>query len=85
MNEIIGYFIIINIIGLLMMKIDKRKAKQGKWRTPERYIWLISLFGGSLGTLLGMKLYRHKTKHIQFRIGLPLIFIIQMIGLIMLY
>lgn len=85
MNKIIGYFIIINIIGLLMMKIDKRKAQQGKWRIPELHIWLISLLGGSLGTSLGMYRYRHKTKHIQFRIGLPFILIIQAIGLIMLY
>jgi len=85
MEIIIAYFMIINMIGLLVMKSDKRRAKQMKWRIPEKYIWAISLFGGSLGTLLGMYHYRHKTKHLQFRIGLPLILIAYCIGLIILY
>lgn len=85
MEKIVGYLIIINMIGLFMMKLDKRRAKQRQWRIPERYIWLNSLLGGSLGTLFGMYHYAHKTKHIQFRIGLPLIFIIQCVGLILIY
>ncbi|WP_017473366.1 DUF1294 domain-containing protein [Amphibacillus jilinensis] len=85
MKVIIGYLIGINIIGLIIMKIDKKRAKQNKWRIPEQRIWLISLLGGSLGTIFGMNYYRHKTNHIQFRIGLPLIFVVQMIGLMWIY
>lgn len=85
MIESLSYAAIINLVGLLIMKVDKRRAQQRKWRVPERYIWLISLLGGALGTLIGMHYYRHKTKHLQFRIGLPLIIIIYIIGLSMLY
>ncbi|MBM7541877.1 DUF1294 domain-containing protein [Amphibacillus cookii] len=85
MEGIIGYLIVINIIGIITMKRDKKRAKQNKWRIPEKRIWLISLLGGSLGTIFGMNYYRHKTNHIQFRIGLPLLFVAQMIGLTWIY
>ncbi|MBU5593640.1 DUF1294 domain-containing protein [Amphibacillus sp. MSJ-3] len=85
MKELISYYIMINILGLLIMKTDKQRAQKGKWRIPERYLWLISLLGGSLGTLLGMYHYRHKTKHIQFRIGIPIILVIQVIGWFIFY
>lgn len=73
------YLIIINIVGFLMMFIDKEKAKKKKWRISEKNIFLISILGGSIGTTLGMFYFRHKTKHWYFRYGLPLIIIIQVI------
>lgn len=77
---LIGYLIIMNIIGIVIMFIDKEKAKNHQWRVSEKMLFLVSIIGGSLGTFLGMQLFRHKTKHAQFVIGFPAILIIH-IGL----
>ena len=66
-----------NVIGLAVMGIDKSKAKKNKWRIPEKTLFLVSLLGGSIGTLLGMYAFRHKTKHWYFVIGMPAILILQ--------
>lgn len=71
------YVIIMNIIGVMMMGIDKSRAKRHAWRIPESTLFLISLLGGSVGSLAGMYLFRHKTKHMKFVIGMPLILLIQ--------
>lgn len=71
------YLIIINIAGLSVMGIDKRRAVRHAWRVPEKTIFLISLLGGSLGAWSGMYLFRHKTRHWYFVMGLPLILILQ--------
>lgn len=78
------YLIVINLIGFLIMKIDKDRARKRQWRIPEAHIWLISLIGGSIGTTFGMFTFRHKTKHVSFRFGLPILILIQIAGLIML-
>ena len=78
------YLIVINLIGFLIMKIDKDRARKRQWRIPEAQIWLISLIGGSIGTTFGMYTFRHKTKHVSFRFGLPILILIQIAGLIML-
>lgn len=70
------YLVIMNIIGIIIMKIDKAKAQKQKWRIKESTLFLISAIGGSLGTWAGMYLFRHKTKHWYFVIGMPLIFFI---------
>ena len=70
------YLLIMNIVGLAVMGIDKSKAKRNAWRIPERDLFLVSILGGSLGTWAGMYLFRHKTKHWYFVIGMPLIFFI---------
>ena len=75
------YVVIINIIGLLMMKIDKWKAKKNVWRIPEKAFFIVSLIGGSIGTWSGMYMFRHKTKHWYFVIGMPLILILQIAGM----
>lgn len=64
------------------MFLDKRKAKKHKWRISEKNIFLIALLGGSLGCLLGMNIFRHKTKHWYFRFGLPTILILQVVAII---
>lgn len=79
MTVVYAYLIIINAAGFLFMLIDKRKAQKDLWRIPERTLLGIALFGGSLGTLLGMNLFRHKTKHDKFRIGVPLILSVQIL------
>lgn len=66
-----------NLIGFIIMGIDKRKAITQKWRIQEKTLFLVALLGGSLGGILGMKLFRHKTKHMKFVLGFPSIFIIQ--------
>ena len=70
---IILYVLIINLIGFLIMGLDKFKAKKGFWRTPEKTIFTITLLGGGIGTVTGMYLFRHKTKKMKFTIGLPTI------------
>lgn len=61
------------------MLADKIKAKKNLWRIPESVLFLVALLGGSLGSLLGMYAFRHKTRHIQFILGLPLIFAAQIV------
>lgn len=84
-NNILGYAILyiclMNLIGFMMMGIDKNRAKRGKWRIPEARLFACSLLGGSLGTWAGMYLFRHKTKHWYFVIGMPMIFLLH-IGLL---
>ena len=73
---IIGYLVVMNIVGIAVMGIDKSKAKRGAWRIKEATLFGVSIIGGSIGTLLGMYTFRHKTKHIYFVIGMPLILIL---------
>ncbi len=82
MQNIIIYLIIINIIGFLVMYIDKQKAKKGKWRIPEKTIFIITVLGGGIGTISGMYTFRHKTQKLHFTIGLPTITILEIIGVI---
>ena len=81
-KNIIIYFIIINLIGFLIMYIDKRKAKKGKWRVPEKTLFIITALGGGIGTIAGMYTFRHKTQKIAFVIGFPLITILEIITVV---
>lgn len=76
---VIAYVIIINIIGLFSMLIDKRRAIKKIWRIPEKTLFLIAILGGSIGSNIGMRLFRHKTKHWYFVFGMPAILIIQLV------
>ena len=76
------YLIIINASGFLLMLADKLKAKRGAWRIPEKTLLGVAAAGGSIGSLAGMYCFRHKTKHVQFTLGIPLIMAVQ-IGLIL--
>ena len=78
-QNIVIYFVIINIIGFLIMFIDKQKAKRGAWRIPEKTIFIITALGGGIGTIAGMYAFRHKTQKLQFVIGLPFITILEII------
>ena len=77
MQGIVSYLICMNLVGLCMMGVDKARAKKHAWRIPERRLFLCSLLGGSLGTWAGMYLFRHKTRHWYFVIGMPLSFFLQ--------
>lgn len=76
------YFIIMNLIGIAVMGIDKNRAKRHAWRISEKMLFLVSLLGGSVGTWAGMYLFRHKTKHWYFVVGMPLIFVLQVIVIV---
>ena len=71
------YLSILNLFGFIMFFIDKQKAKRQAWRTPEATLISIALFGGSIGCLLGMYLFRHKTQKPKFYIGIPVILGVQ--------
>lgn len=73
------YIIGINLLGFLIMYIDKYKAINNQWRISERTLISIAAIGGSIGSLLGMYTFRHKTKHIKFTFGIPFIIICQLI------
>lgn len=77
---LIGYSLFINLAGLVMMFLDKQKAKRGSYRIPEVDLWEIALIGGALGATLGMELFRHKTKHSRFKFGFPLLAVLQVVG-----
>jgi uncharacterized membrane protein YsdA (DUF1294 family) len=74
---IIIYFAVLNIMGFASMGIDKWKAAHHAWRIPEKVLFLIAIFGGSLGSIIGMYTFRHKTKHWYFVYGMPLIMAVQ--------
>ena len=78
-NALLYYLIVINIVTFLVYGIDKWKAKQGSWRISEVSLLILAVIGGSIGALLGMKIWHHKTMHKKFKYGLPLIFIIQIL------
>ena len=78
-NALLYYLIAINVVTFLVYGIDKWKAKQGSWRISEATLLILTIIGGSIGALLGMKVWRHKTQHNKFKYGLPLILIIQII------
>ena len=72
------YALIINLIAFTVCGIDKsRSKKRGEWRIPEKTLFLLAILGGSLGMLLGMCIFRHKTKHWYFKIGIPAILLAQ--------
>ena len=68
----------VNLLGFASMGYDKWKAKKHAWRVPESTLFLIALIGGSLGSILGMHLFRHKTRHWYFVYGLPAILALQL-------
>ena len=75
----IVYMIVMNILGFSAMGIDKRRAIYKKWRIPEKTLFLLAALGGSVGTWSGMYVFRHKTKHWYFVVGMPLILAIQIV------
>ena len=75
----IVYLILINALGLLLMHEDKRRARKKLWRIRESTLLWVAALGGSLGSLAGMYAFRHKTKHIRFTLGIPLILFAQVL------
>ena len=76
---ITAYLFLINATGFVIMLVDKQKARKNQWRIPERTLLCIAAIGGSVGTLIGMRLFRHKTKHASFTIGVPFMLAVQIV------
>ena len=74
---VLAYLILINLIAFIAFGIDKWRARHNKWRISEASLFLLAIFGGSIGALLGMHLWHHKTRHLYFLIGIPLIMLLQ--------
>ena len=85
MKYFIIYLIVINLIAFFMMYIDKKKAKYGKWRVKEYTLFITALIGGSIGSIIGMYTFRHKTKKARFFIGFPIILILQILLMMSIY
>ena len=79
MTYILLYLLAVNLLLFAVMGIDKYKAKHQLWRIPERTLFVLAAIGGSLGGILGMRLFHHKTLHPQFRYGFPALLILQLI------
>ena len=73
-----AYLIVLNLLAFLLMGLDKAKARRHRWRIPEKTLFLSAILGGSIGAIAGMQLFRHKTKHASFRIGMPCILLLQL-------
>lgn len=85
MKLVFTYLFLINAAGFLIMLIDKQKARKNLWRIPERVLIGIATVGGSLGIMAGMRIFRHKTRHEKFTVGVPVILALQILFAIFIY
>ena len=79
------YLIGINLAGFIIMGVDKKRAIRGAWRISEASLFFTAFLGGSLGCILGMQHFRHKTKHWYFKYGMPAILIVQILVFVLLF
>ena len=77
MRELYLYLAVVNVVAFALYGLDKYKAKTGAWRVPEKTLLGIAAIGGSIGALVGMNFFHHKTKHWYFCVGIPLILALQ--------
>lgn len=75
----VPYLVLINLAAFLLMGIDKSRARRELWRIPEKVLFGSALMGGSVGAIAGMFFFRHKTRHLSFRLGLPVILLLQIV------
>ena len=85
MKFIFAYILFINSLLFILMWLDKRKAKLNHWRISEKALFLFAIIGGSMGGIIGMYTFRHKTKHLKFKLGFPVIFLLQLISIIIIF
>lgn len=85
MNILLLYLLLINAAGFALMLVDKYKARKNLWRIPEATLLGVAALGGSVGSLIGMYTVRHKTKHLKFTWGIPLILAAQVVGAIWIF
>ena len=84
MTWVISAILAINLLGFVLAGVDKRRAVRKRWRIPERQLLLVAFLGGSVGLYLGFRVFRHKTRHPKFMIGVPLVLLLQ-VGLVVLW
>lgn len=85
LRNILIYLLVINIIAFLAMLIDKKKAEKNRWRIKESTLLILALIGGSIGAIIGMYTFHHKTQKPRFFVGIPIIIVLQiLIGIAML-
>ena len=82
---ILIYLAAVNLFGLIIMGVDKSRAKRRKWRIPEVTLFLVAVIGGSIGSIAGMYIFRHKTKHWYSVVGMPVILVLQVIAALIMY
>lgn len=82
MEILIIYLVIVNAAAFTLMLVDKVKARRGLWRIPEKVLLGVCALGGSLGGLLGMRLFRHKTLHLAFSVGIPVMLVVHLVLII---
>lgn len=85
MKYVLLYLFLVNAAGFLFMLADKQRARKKQWRIPEATLMGIAAMGGSIGSLLGMYVFRHKTRHPKFYIGIPVLLVLQLCLAIALY
>lgn len=73
------YLLVINFTAFALMGLDKHRARRDQWRISEKALFLPAVLGGSVGAILGMRLFRHKTRHWYFRYGLPALLLLQIL------
>lgn len=79
------YIVVINLIGFIVMGMDKRRAKKHAFRIPEATLFTIAIIGGSIGSIIGMRYFHHKTRHWYFVYGMPFILILQIALVVFIY
>lgn len=82
MDYLVIYWAIVSFILLIMMRIDKNRAIRHQYRISERTLWLVALAGGAFGGTVGMYVFRHKTKHLTFKWGFPLLSLLQIVAMV---
>ena len=80
---LILYLFAVNITAFALFGADKRKARRNAWRISEKALFLSAVLGGSLGAMIGMRVFHHKTKHWYFVFGIPAILVLQIIGYVL--
>ena len=78
-KSIIFYYVVVNLVAFIMYGIDKNRAIKKEWRISEKSLILVSVAGGAFGALLGMHVFRHKTRHIKFQLIIPLTVIVHFV------
>lgn len=81
-QNILLYLLVMNLFGFFIMWLDKKKARNGSWRIPEKTLFIVTALGGGIGTTVGMYTFRHKTQKLNFVVGFPFITILEIIGII---
>jgi uncharacterized membrane protein YsdA (DUF1294 family) len=82
---LIGFIVVMSVFAFILMRVDKKKAIRHENRIPEKTLWIVAIYGGAIGAYFGMMMFRHKTKHLNFRIGFTLLAIAQITFIIWAY